>query len=105
MLTFVRSLVCSLAQAQIEERFSLDMNSILGSVACPLLIVHGDQDKVIPVEEASRYKLAYAQFPPAEVKIVAGADHCFSAKEKADLATQAVAKFVTNHSISISQRE
>ena len=40
----------------------------------PLLVIHGDQDRVIPVEHARR--LAAAAGPTAQLVITEGVDHC-----------------------------
>ncbi len=46
----------------------------LPQIKCPVLIVHGDQDAIIPVENAHIMK---GQIPQAEVYIIPGAGHLF----------------------------
>lgn len=46
--------------------------------APPLLIVHGDQDRVVPAGQSRElYGRLAAVGAPAELRIVPGADHCF----------------------------
>jgi pimeloyl-ACP methyl ester carboxylesterase len=47
--------------------------------ACPLLIVHGTADEVVPVSQATELE---AKAPAAEVVLIEGADHTFSQHRK-----------------------
>lgn len=53
-----------------------DLSSILASLPQPLLVVHGDQDEIIPVEDA--YKLHQYKPVNTDLAIIPGADHMFS---------------------------
>ena len=46
----------------------------LPQIKCPVLIVHGDQDQLVPVENAQILK---DRIPQAELYIVPGAGHMF----------------------------
>nr|ACU30832.1 lipase/esterase [uncultured bacterium] len=50
----------------------------LGQIRCPVLIVHGDQDVLIPVENAHLIK---SRIPQAEEFIIPGAGHGFQAAD------------------------
>jgi len=56
-----------------------DIPGILRSLSHPLLIVHGNQDEIVPVVEAEKAH----QINPRriELKVIRGADHMFSQKE------------------------
>jgi putative redox protein len=72
------------------EQFNLAQT--IKRLRAPLLIVHGDQDEIIPVDEAHRahgLNSAYIQ-----LEIVAGADHMFSrAEQRRAIASTVVAWF------------
>jgi putative redox protein len=63
----------------------------LPSLSQPLLIVHGDGDEIVPVEEAHRLRA----FRPArtELAIVSGADHMFGQEPHRQQVTQKVARW------------
>ena len=50
----------------------------LGQIKCPVLIVHGDQDALIPVENSNLIK---GKIPQAEVYVIPGAGHAFQAAD------------------------
>ena len=55
---------------------NLDIPAAAQKISCPVLILHGDQDDVVPVDEA--YQL-FASLPGLKkLSIVRGADHRFS---------------------------
>ena len=51
---------------------------------CPLLVVHGTADEVVPVSQAMELK---TQAPAAEIVLMEGADHVFSQHRKQLVAT------------------
>ena len=53
-----------------------ELPKILAEIGLPLLVVHGDADEIIPVEEA--YKAKDANPEAVELEILPGADHMFS---------------------------
>jgi 3-oxoadipate enol-lactonase len=55
-----------------------DASGRLPQIKCPVLIVHGDQDVLAPVENAY---LINNQIPHAELFVVAGAGHSFAAAD------------------------
>jgi pimeloyl-ACP methyl ester carboxylesterase len=57
------------------ERF--DVQKAAAGLTQPLLIVHGDQDPVVPVSRAQELKTAQ---PAASLEILPGADHSFGGK-------------------------
>ena len=50
----------------------------LGQIKCPVLIVHGDQDVLIPPENAQIIK---SRIPQAELSMIPGAGHAFQAAD------------------------
>ncbi len=53
----------------------------IDQVKIPILIIHGDHDSIVPVEESAKgYELVKKQNPKNEFHIVEGADHTFSQK-------------------------
>ncbi len=56
-----------------------DMAEVVRSFKKPLLIIHGDQDEIVPVDESIQ---AQQQNPAAiTLSVIAGADHLFSLEE------------------------
>ncbi|MEU8659391.1 alpha/beta hydrolase [Actinoplanes philippinensis] len=54
--------------------------------APPLLLVHGEQDRIVPVGQSRElYERLSALGAPAELRIVPGADHCFVGADLAPL--------------------
>ena len=50
----------------------------LGQIKCPVLIVHGDNDVLVPAENANIIK---SKIPQAELYIIPGAGHAFQAAD------------------------
>ena len=38
----------------VEDRKSINQKELLSKIACPVLIIHGDKDKIIPLEHSKR---------------------------------------------------
>ena len=49
-----------------------DLSNRLGEVAAPTLLVHGDRDRVVPVEWARR---AHGRLPDSELRVLRGCGH------------------------------
>ena len=54
-------------------RHRFDSLSVAPQVSCPVLIVHGDRDDIVPLELGQRLRAAFAG--PAELVVVPGAGH------------------------------
>jgi len=50
----------------------------LGQIKCPVLIVHGDKDVLVPAENSNIIK---SKIPQAEMYIIPGAGHAFQAAD------------------------
>lgn len=57
---------------------TFDASERLGQIKCPVLIVHGDRDLLIPIENAHLLK---KQIPQAEVFVIPDAGHAFQAAD------------------------
>jgi len=64
----------------------------LGQIKCPTLIVHGDQDLLIPVGNANLLK---SRIPQAEVFIIPNAGHAFQAADPIGI-HQRIVQFLKN---------
>ncbi|MEV0901505.1 alpha/beta hydrolase [Actinoplanes sp. NPDC049802] len=65
--------------------------------APPLLLAHGDQDRVVPVGQSRElHERLTAVGAPAELRIVAGADHCFVGADLVPLVDEGLA-FLDRH--------
>jgi len=63
----------------LQDLESIDVRACARKVTCPVLILHGDADDVVPVEEA--YELHECLTSPKRLSILQGADHRFSNPE------------------------
>ena len=63
--------------------FSLQLPHLLGAVKAPALIVWGDNDKVVPMSAAHRFKTA---LPNARLEVVKGSGHAVEMEKPAELA-------------------
>jgi putative redox protein len=74
------------------DRF--DLPQLLQSFDKPLLMVHGDQDEIIPVREA--HKAREMSNGVARLEVIAGADHMFSREEDRQAVSQLVVDWFNN---------
>jgi len=70
-----------------------ELSKILPSLVQPWLIVHGDQDEIIPVQDA--YRLHQYKPVDTELAIIADADHMFSQDAQRREVTELVVKWFT----------
>ena len=68
------------------DRFELQQ--ILQAFHKPLLMIHGDQDKIIPVREANRAR--EISNGSVDVEIIAGGDHMFSREDHREMVSALV---------------
>ncbi len=60
----------------IVEGRKYDVYSEIEKISCPILILHGDNDKLVPVEQAKE-QLEHFKAGLGKLKIISGADHSF----------------------------
>ena len=70
-----------------------DLPATVAGLNVPLLVVHGDQDDIVPVAEA--YRAREFNVRHIELLIIPGADHMFSAEQHRHQAAQGVACWFT----------
>lgn len=62
----------------LEERRSLDQAELLGRLRCPVLILHGSRDEIVPLDDS---RSAATMLPPgSRLKVVRGAGHASNAR-------------------------
>lgn len=74
-----------------EDAASHDLAAATGSLTIPMLVVHGDNDEVIPVSEAHFAKATHPD--KVELCIVAGGDHMLSLAEHQQQVGRTVAEW------------
>ena len=74
-----RGRALQLSTSFFSDAKQFDLPKILRSLDHPLLIVHGNQDEIIPATEA--YKAHQINPGVIELKVIRGADHMFSRKD------------------------
>ncbi|MHC4218634.1 MAG: alpha/beta hydrolase [Planctomycetota bacterium] len=60
---------------QLEDPPAHDLPALAAGIACPVLVIHGEQDPTVPVACAHQIAGACRQ---ATVRVIAGADHVFN---------------------------
>jgi putative redox protein len=78
-------------EAFFADAAKYDLSSIMTSLPQPLMVVHGDMDEIIPVENA--YRLLQYKKVNTELVIIPGADHMFSQDEHRQEVAQRVAQW------------
>ena len=92
-----RGRALQLTQEFFTDAVRYDLPSMLASLRQPLLVVHGDQDEIIPVDEA--YKLRRLKPAETEVAIIPGADHMFSHDEHRQQVASLVVQWFKKHAM------
>ncbi len=64
-----------IGQQMADDREQVDQEALLANVAIPVLIVHGDEDESVPLEDSRR---AHALSEWTHLEVVPGADHDFT---------------------------
>ena len=77
------------AQGQMKALSFFNVKRRLGEIRCPVLVIHGDEDSMMPPENA---RLLAEGIPGAELYIVKGAGHGFN-EEKPDEVNRVLAAF------------
>jgi uncharacterized protein len=85
-------------QLELDSRFLNDMllhdmPAAVASLSIPLLIVHGTQDDIVPVDQALKAQTINPGH--SELVVIPGADHFFSQVEHRDLAARKIAEWFT----------
>jgi putative redox protein len=79
----------------LEDLESINVEGCARKVACPVLVLHGDADSVVPVEEA--YQLYDCLMATKRLSILPGADHQFSNPEMMGRAVNEALDWLTRH--------
>jgi pimeloyl-ACP methyl ester carboxylesterase len=77
--------------ALVEDARRIDLPAEARKIECPWLILHGEFDEVIPVEDP---QILYQAAEGAVLEIVAGADHRFSGEEHREFITNRIVDFM-----------
>ncbi len=80
-----------LTDAFFADAARYELSKVLPSLVQPWLIVHGDQDEIIPVKDA--YRLRQFKTAGTELAIIADADHMFSQDARRQEVTELVVKW------------
>jgi dipeptidyl aminopeptidase/acylaminoacyl peptidase len=68
-----RHVTKSADDAEVGERIrTWTMRDLAGEIRCPFLVVHGEHDPIVPLDQATMYEAAV---PGAELVVFAGANH------------------------------
>ena len=78
-------------QAFFDDAEAYDLTEATRSLTIPMLVVHGDQDDIIPVSEA--YAAQQANPQQVQLEIVEGGDHMFSRPEHQAHVARSVTKW------------
>lgn len=79
----------------LKDLEGLDVPSAVKKIACPVLILHGDRDDTVPVEEA--HELYGHLTAPKRLVILSGADHRLSEPSHLEQAMEEVLNWFSQH--------
>jgi dipeptidyl aminopeptidase/acylaminoacyl peptidase len=82
-------------RALLDDLEGIDVPACARRVACPVLILHGDADTIVPVEEA--YELYGCLAQEKRLTILSGADHRFSNPETMQRALAETVDWLAEH--------
>ncbi|NRB73055.1 MAG: alpha/beta fold hydrolase [Verrucomicrobiales bacterium] len=88
---------CPLSKAYVDDMNKI--NTVLNKtekIEVPWLLVHGDKDDVVPVEEGQ--EMYVAAYEPKELVILEGVDHVFSGDGEGKMTEAVVSWLKTHHS-------
>lgn len=77
--------------ALVEDARRIDLPAEAKKIRCPWLILHGEQDEVIPVEDS---EILHQAAEGSVLEIIAGADHKFSKEEHREFITNRIVDFL-----------
>ena len=77
--------------ALVEDAQRTDVPAAAGKITCPWLLLHGESDEVIPVEDS---QILYEAATGAVLEVVSGADHKFSNEEHREFITNRIVDFL-----------
>ena len=84
------------------HREQLDILRATGGLTAPLLVVHGERDESVPVNEAHQL---YSAAPDASIAVIARASHTYNAihplihvPHELSMATMITARFINGYS-------
>ncbi len=77
--------------ALVEDARRIDLPAEARKIKCPWLLLHGEFDEVVPVEDP---QILYQAAEGAVLEIVAGADHRFSGEEHREFVTGRIVDFI-----------
>ena len=87
-----RGRALELTQAFFADAHQYDLLQTVKSLPAPLLVIHGDDDQIVPVQEAHA---AHGANPrTSRLEIIPGADHMFSRPEHRQQAVQLVVEWL-----------
>lgn len=76
----------------IREKESINQDELLSGIECPVLIIHGNEDKVVPVESS---KKAVQKLSSSELKVIEGLDHSYD--DFLDEISESTVKWLEKH--------
>jgi len=79
--------------ALVEDARRIDLPAEARKIKCPWLILHGEKDEVIPVEDS---QILHEANQGSVLEIIAGADHRFSNEEHREFITSRIVDFLDN---------
>jgi len=87
----------------VEDARKIDLPEEARGITCPWLILHGERDEVIPVEDARLLHSASGE--KAGLEIIPGADHRFSEEGHREYITSRIVDFIDDKLASEESKE
>lgn len=74
-----------------QDAVSINIDQILPRIKIPVLIVHGNQDEIVPVEQSIK---TASLLPNARLEVLEGADHIYSQPKHFDRMLELISEFI-----------
>ena len=74
-----------------QDAVSINIDRILPDIKVPVLIVHGDQDEIVPVDQSRK---TASLLTDARLEVLVGADHIYSQPKHFDRMIELISDFI-----------
>lgn len=91
---YLQAGLLKLSQSFVEQYEALDATKIASVIPGPVLLIQGDQDMVVTMEDARLWQNAFSGNSAFKLSVVEGADHAFSSEAHALEVIELTAEFL-----------
>jgi len=74
-----------------QDAVTINIDQILPQIKIPVLIVHGNQDEIVPVEQSIK---TASLLPDSRLEVIKGADHTYSQSQHFNHMIEIISRFI-----------